>query len=781
MPQTILTEVLDVESNESSAVFTCATKRQFKTDSSTREAVVDELDRTVLVKVQFLSDTVFRLDLLPQPEIEQRESVLTGEIDAEPDVVQEETADEYTFVTDELNVAISKVPWAISVQDSDESTLFEEQRNDSSSKGVQRAFPLSFREEQVSNWPYRIDGCDMAFTLGSDERFYGTGERFTDLDKRNQQVSSWVTQPHGSETDEAYKNVPFYLSSRGYGLFVDTAERVDFDFGEQSTISGQIATDDSQLSLVFFGGSSYKEILSDYTELSGRPSLPPRWSLGLWASRYSFPDQEVTLKIANELRERKIPCDGLHLDISWMNDGHVSDLEWNLDNYPDPDALIDDLDELGYRVMVVEEPYLPVGTDAFETAVENGYLITDPRGDPYLLDRLSVSRHRAGIIDFTSTEACEWWQQKHESLVEQGIDGFWTDFGEYLPEDAILSNGKSGRSMRNVYPHLYQKTVFESIENSDRDIEPFIWARSGYSGSQSFPAHWGGDCSCTFDSMTSSLKGGLSLMLSGYAFWSHDIGGFSGTPTPELYIRWAQFGLLSSHARYHGKSEREPWEFGEESERIFREFAQLRYELLPYLHTYSAVAAETGIPLMRPLLLEYEDDPQVYDIDTSYLLGPDLLVVPVMNEGGSVEFYLPEGDWKDWWTDKWYEGGQWYRQDCDLDEIPLFVSGDSVLARDYRDRTQVEEPVSPGITVVLDAEGLATGKYYEDATGELHTISCRQENSDVIVDYPSDLEISNIEIFGVSGSPDSVWVNDKAYSINTNDDQIPDTIDLRYR
>ena len=781
MPQTILTEVIDSELDGTSAVFTCATERQFKTESSTREAIVEELDRTVQVKIEFLSDTVFRLDLLPQPEITKRESVLDGELDADPSVVQTETADQYSFTTDKIELTIKKDPWKISVSDTTGSTLFAEQRNDSSSKGVQRAFPLSFSEEQVSNWPYRISGCNIAFTLGSNERFYGTGERFTDLDKRNQLISSWVTQPHGSETDEAYKNVPFYLSSEGYGLFVDTSERVNFDFGKESTISGQISTDDTQLSLVFFGGSSYKEILSDYTALSGRPSLPPRWSLGLWASRYSFPDQEATLEVAKELRKREIPCDGIHLDISWMQDGHVSDLEWNLDNFPDPDALIKELDELGYRLMVVEEPYLPVGTEAFETAVDNEYLINDSGGDPYILDRLSVSRHRAGIVDFTNAEACDWWQQKHQSLVEQGIDGFWTDFGEYLPEDAILSNGKSGRAMRNMYPHLYQKTVFESIKHSDRDIKPFLWARSGYSGSQSFPAHWGGDCSCTFDSMISSLKGGLSLMLSGYSFWSHDIGGFSGTPTPELYIRWAQFGLLSSHARYHGKSVREPWEFGEESEQIFRKFARLRYRLLPYLYTYSEVATETGIPLMRPLLLEYEDDPQVYDIDSSYMLGPDLLVVPVMSEGGSVEFYLPEGDWKEWWTDEWYEGGQWYERECELDEIPLFVSGGSVLTLDDRNRTRVGEPAAPSIMIIFDSNGSATGKYFDARTEKSYMISCRQEDGKIILDYSTDLEPVNIEIFGVSGSPNSIWINDEEHSISAADSQFAASIDVQYR
>lgn len=780
MPQTILTKVVDTEINSRSAVFKCGTSRQFITESSTRDTVTKELDRTVEVELRFISNRVFRLDLLPQPEVEKHESALTGELDDEPEVTCTETDSEYLFETDELQVTIGKEPWSISVEDADGSTLFQEQRNDSSSKGIQRTFPLSFREEQVSNWPYRIDGCDISFKLGAGERFYGTGERFTDLNKRNQKVSSWVTQPHGSETGEAYKNVPFYLSSRGYGLFVDTDERVDFDFGDESTISGQIATDDSQLSLVFFTGSNFKNILSDYTKLSGRPSLPPRWGLGLWASRYSYPDQETTLEVANELREREIPCDGIHLDISWMQDGHVCDLEWNRSNFPDPDGLIDELDDLGYRLMVVEEPYVPVGTEAFETAIENNYLITDARGDPYLLDRLSVSRYRGGIIDFTNNEARKWWRKKHESLVEQGVDGFWTDFGEYLPEDAILSNGKSGRSMRNRYPHLYQKTVFKSIQTSNRDIEPFIWARSGYSGSQSFPVHWGGDSSCTFDSMISSLKGGLSLMLSGYAFWSHDIGGFSGTPTPELYVRWAQFGLLSTHARFHGRSAREPWEFGEESERIFRKFAQLRYSILPYLHTYSAVASKTGIPLMRPLLLEYEDDTQVYDIDTSYLLGPNLLVVPVMSEGGSVKFYLPEGNWKDWWHDNWYEGGQWYKRDCDLDEIPLFVAEGSVLARDQSHRMQIEGPVTPSITVVLDSDGFASGKYYDDGAGEFHTITCQQENEEITVKYPGEIQISSIKIHGASKPLDTVRINNQCRPVSAIEGQQATDVEIFY-
>jgi alpha-D-xyloside xylohydrolase len=616
---------------------------------------------------------------------------------------------------------------------------------------------VGFEEEIKSEWLYTVETTGIGFDLQPGEHYYGLGEQFTAFDRRGQSLDVAVTQPHTTNNTRAYKNVPFYLSTRGYGLLVDTIDRTEFSFGSgaDSAVGGEIRVHDDDFGFLFFAGPELDEVLATYTAVSGQPALPPKWSFGLWTSRYSYKTREELDRVTRRFREESIPCDGVHLDISWMRDGNISDLVWDETAFPNPESMIADLHERNFRVMLIEEPYLTVGSDAFSKARREGYLVDDDEGEPYLLDRLVVSKHRGGIVDFTNEAAVEWWQGKHRRLLSIGVDGFWTDFGEYLPDDAILSNGKSGARMRNQYPHRYQSTVWEAMAEAEQ--KPLLWGRSGWAGTQRFPVHWGGDSEATFASMAATLRGGLSLAVSGYGFWSHDIGGFDGTPSPELYIRWAQFGLLSSHARVHGKTPREPWEFGDEAVSIFRKFARLRYRLLPYLYTVAAETSETGLPVMRPLVLHYHDDPAVRTIETQYLLGRDLLVAPVLEPDGHVEVYLPEGTWIDYWSGRSYEGQQTIERTVPLDEMPLFVRAGSVIPKREPIESINDKPPEHLTLGVRPGEGTASGQYFDEKSGKMTTISVTTGDT-LTVTVDGRLPETTVEVMGAELKPSRIVV-----------------------
>jgi len=385
---------------------------------------------------------VFQFELRANPE-----SPDTGGQNADPDALATEVEPtvghedgELVLETAALTIRIGTDEWSFSVADATGRVLFEERRAQTDKKNDPGVWPLGFEERQTSEWLYTVDQTGIGFDIQPNEHYYGLGEQFAEFDKRGQSVDAWVAQPHSTDNQRAYKNVPFYLSSWGYGIYVDTDDRTEFSFGggTESAVGGEIRAHGDSLRFLFFEGSDIDDVLSRYTAVTGRPSVPPKWSFGLWASRYSYETREELERVTRRLRAEEIPCDGVHLDISWMRGGCLSGLEWDETAFPDPTELIRKLHADDYRLMLIEEPYLTAGSEAFKTALDNGYLVGDDGGNPYLLDRLVVSTHRGGIVDFTNDDAVEWWQAKHRDLLEMGVNGFWTDFGEYLPEDAIL-------------------------------------------------------------------------------------------------------------------------------------------------------------------------------------------------------------------------------------------------------------------------------------------------------------------------------------------------------
>jgi len=664
----------------------------------------------VAVTLRFFDPRTFRFELEVNPEVDPDRThpdYFEERVETDVDLSLAELDGELRVSSDALDVVVGLDDWAFRVVDPDRGeTVYEAQAHDLDVRADPRVDPLWFEEVEVNHGPRKVTEAGTAFALDPGERVYGLGEKFTGLDKTGGSYESWHVEPLGTETERAYKNVPFHLSNRGYGFLVDTTRRVRYDLGRESAASGQVAVDGDRVAFVFFYGPDLRDVLRQYTAFTGRPKRPPKWSFGVWMSRLGYESRAQLEEITDRVRAEEIPCDVVHLDPFWMRDRQSTDLVWDTEQFPDPEGMIDGLHENGFRLSLWEHPHVPVGTDAFTEGAREGYFVEDGTGKPYVMDRTCQGDYRGAIVDFTNPDAVDWWQAKHRRLLEMGVDTFKTDYGEYVPEDAVLANGRSGAAEHNLYPYRYNEAVYRAVEDYRGPDDTLLWGRAAWTGSQRYPVHWGGDPQTTFVGMAAALKGGLSASLSGFGYWSHDIGGFQGEPDREVYVRWAQFGLLSSHSRCHGTTPREPWAFGEEALEIFREYARLRYRLLPYLYSVADEAARTGLPSVRPLLLEYQDDPLVADLDDQFLLGTDLLVAPVFDGATTRDVYLPEGEWVDWWTDERHAGGRTVAVDAPLDRMPIFVRAGALVP--LREATETVQPGTPGaltLRAVLPAVG----------------------------------------------------------------------------
>ncbi|WP_299540247.1 alpha-xylosidase [uncultured Streptomyces sp.] len=515
--------------------------------------------------------------------------------------------------------------------------------------------------------------------LGVGEQVYGLGERFTPFVKNGQVVDMWQADG-GTSSEQAYKNVPFYLSSRGYGVFVNHPGKVSFEVGSEAVGQVQFSVEDQTMEYFVVAGPTPKDVLTRYTGLTGRPALPPAWSFGLWLTT-SFTtsyDEATVNSFVDGMAERGIPLSVFHFDCFWMREYQWSDFEWDPEVFPDPVGMIARLKEKGLRICVWINPYIAQKGALYEEGARKGYFVETPDGDVWQWDKWQAGM---ALVDFTNPEATAWYQGKLKALLDQGVDGFKTDFGERIPTDVVWHDGSDTERMHNYYTHLYNKAVFEVLEKERGAGEAVLFARSATAGGQQYPVHWGGDCWSSFEAMGESLRGGLSLSLSGFGFWSHDIGGFEGTPDPAVFKRWLAFGLLSSHSRLHGSSSyRVPWEFGDEAVDVARQFTRLKHRLMPYLYGAAVEAHRTGVPMMRPMLLEFPGDPSARPLDRQYLLGPDLLVAPVFSADGRVEYYVPEGTWTHLLTGETVTGPVWRDETHGFDSLPLLVRQGAVLA-----------------------------------------------------------------------------------------------------
>ena len=526
---------------------------------------------------------------------------------------------------------------------------------------------------------------DAHLSVDIDERIYGLGERFTPFVKNGQTVDMW-NEDGGTCTEIAYKNIPFYLSSKGYGVFVNDSGPVSYEICSEQVSRVQMCVPGEKIDLMIVGGENMKGALSNYCALSGYPALPPAWTFGLWltSSFTTSYDEKTVTSFVDGMKERDIPLSVFHYDCYWMRESEWCNFTWDERVFPDPVNMLKRMKEKGLHVCVWINPYIGQKSPLFKEAMDNNFLLSKENGDVWQWDRWQAGM---GLVDFTNPDACAWYKSKLRALVEMGVDCFKTDFGERVPTDVKYFDSSDPLRMHNYYTYLYNKCVFELLEECKGKGNAVVFARSATAGGQKFPVHWGGDCTADYPSMAESLRGGLSLCMSGFGFWSHDISGFANTAPHHLFKRWVAFGLLSTHSRLHGDtSYRVPWLFskegeenGEEACAVTKHFTELKCSLMPYIYASAIEAHKTGVPVMRAMALEFENDQNALNLDRQYMLGADIMVAPVFKENGNVDYYLPEGKWTHLLTNETRVGGKWYNDTYDFFSLPLYVRENTVL------------------------------------------------------------------------------------------------------
>ncbi|MCD8262240.1 MAG: alpha-xylosidase [Bacteroides sp.] len=516
----------------------------------------------------------------------------------------------------------------------------------------------------------------LSFKAMPDETFTGTGERFAKMDLSGRTFQLKNQDGQGVNNRRTYKNIPFYLSSRIYGVFYHTCAYSKLSLADHSTRSVQFLSDQPEIDLFLIAGETPEEVLKGYRSLTGYPSMPPLWSFGVWMSRMTYFSADEVEEVCNRMRREKYPCDVIHLDTGWFKTDWLCEWKFNDERFPDPEGFIRALKEKGYRVSLWQLPYIAEGAEQITEACENHYIGKIHRQQQSEGSNFSTLDY-AGTIDFTYPAATDWYKGLLKKLLDMGVVCIKTDFGENIHMDAQYHN-MPPELLNNLYALLYQKAAYEIT----RDVtgEGIIWARAGWAGCQRYPLHWGGDSASTWDGMAGSLKGGLHFGLSGFAFWSHDVPGFHSLPDfmnssveEDLYVRWTQFGVFSSHLRYHGTHKREPWHYPTIAS-IIKKWWNLRYGLIPYIVEQSRKAIDSGYPLLRALIFHHPEDKLCRHIDDQYYFGDDFLVAPVMNSENRREVYLPEGEWVDFFTGEAYTGKQWLtRENIPLETMPVYV------------------------------------------------------------------------------------------------------------
>ncbi len=555
--------------------------------------------------------------------------------------------------------------------------------------------------------------------LDVDEYVYGLGERFTPFVKNGQVVEMW-NEDGGTASEIAYKNIPFYVTNKGYGILVDNEGDVAYEIASEKVERIQFSVEGERLDYYVISGKTPMGTVEKYTDLTGKPALPPAWSFGLWLTT-SFTtnyDEATTSSFIQGMADRQIPLHVFHFDCYWMDAYEWCNFEWDPATFPDPKGMLKRYHDRGLHICVWINPYIGQKSCLFKEGKENGYLVKKKDGSVWQTD---LWQPGMALVDFTNPDAVAWYQGKLKTLLDMGVDCFKTDFGERIPvKDIMYFDHSNPVKMHNYYTYLYNQAVFELLERERGTGEAVLFARSATVGGQQFPAHWGGDCSASYVSMAETLRGGLSLSLGGFGFWSHDISGFESTAPADIYKRWCQFGLLSSHSRLHGSSSyRVPWLFDDEACEILKEFVNLKCRLMPYLYGQAVRSHTEGRPVLRPMVLDFPQDRACDTLDRQYMFGDSLLVAPIFKENGEVQYYLPEGTWYNLITEKEVTGGKWQKETHDYHSLPLMVRPNSILPLGNNDQ-RPDYDYEDGVTLVVSAfdEGAEASVEIPDLSGE---------------------------------------------------------------
>lgn len=570
------------------------------------------------------------------------------------------------------------------------------------------------------------------------ECVYGLGERFAAYVKNGQSIDMWNADG-GTASEQTYKNIPFYMTNRGYGIFVEDTSDVSFEVASEKVERVQFSAEGETIVYDVIYGGTPKTVLDGYTALTGRPALMPAWSFGLWLST-SFTtnyDEKTATSFIQGMADRDIPLSVFHFDCFWMKGFNWCDFTWDEETFPDPVGMLKRYHDRGLHLCCWINPYIGQASPLFREGMEHGYLLKKTNGDVWQTDLWQAGM---GILDVTNPDARAWYCDHLRKILRMGVDCLKTDFGERIPvRDIAYYDGKDPLHMHNYYTFLYNKMVFDLLKEERGEGEAILFARSATAGSQQFPVHWGGDNSASYVSMAETLRAGLSMSHSGFGFWSHDISGFEQTAPADVYKRWAAFGLLSSHSRLHGSSSyRVPWLFDEESCDVVRKFTRLKCRLMPYLYGAAVEAHEHGTPMMRPMMLEFPDDPACDTLDRQYMMGESLLVAPVFHADSHVDYYLPDGLWTSLLDGRKVQGGHWQKETHDFLSLPLMVRPGTVLPMGkHDDRPDYDYTDGLELHVYQLAEGQTVTVKIPDLKGQLaatYTVTMKNGKAEVVTD-----------------------------------------------
>ncbi|MBR5698688.1 MAG: alpha-xylosidase [Prevotella sp.] len=615
-------------------------------------------DPNLRISIEFVSPKAARIRMLTTPVIPDNKDVddpmfgdvfkvryysnVNGEKVEIPCWPSTDNGNSVVYKSENGSIEIQRFPFRIVLKDAKGKILTQTRHIIDNDSTQVKLLPLSFIKRGSDN----SRSVNPVFLLSPGERIYGCGESFTSLNKVGQKVHLSVTDPQGPETDGMYKPVPFYFSNRGYGIFMHTSAPVTADFGASYIGAQRLFMADEQIDLFVFFGSP-KEILDEYTNVTGKSLMPPLWSFGTWMSRITYFSQEEGLEIARQLRAHKIPSDVIHFDTGWFGVDWQCDYEFAKDRFKDPEGMLKQLAKDGFHTCLWQLPYFTPKNRFFTEIVEKGLHVKNAAGGMPVED---------AILDFSNPETVSWYQSKITNLLKQGVSTIKCDFGEAAPYNGIYHSGLGGLYEHNLYPLRYNKALWEAV-NRQYFGEGIIWARSAWAGSQRYALHWGGDAATNNIGMLGDLRGGLSFGLSGFSFWSHDMGGFVTASPEDIYCRWLPFGFLSSHTRAHGAPPTEPWLISESFTKAFRECAEMKYKLMPYVYAQAKDCSERGLPMVRALLVEFPQDPGAWLVEDEYMFGSQMLVAPLLESGNERMVYLPQGKWIDYQSGKVYEGG----------------------------------------------------------------------------------------------------------------------------
>ena len=621
-------------------------------------------DPSLPFSITFVSPRTIRLRLSTRavPLRDAESLMLAGPVpvDRSWSVQQDDKAISYRSAYGE--VRIIRQPWHIEIYDQ-RGHLLTRTQNIGDPATFITPIPFSF-VRRASDLNRRIAAT---FELQHDEKIFGCGESFTRLNKRGQRINIYTRDGMGTQNEFMYKPIPFFLSNNGYGMFVHTSAPLTFDFGKFYDAHNVIYSGDEDLDLFIFLGEP-KDILTEYTALTGRSPVPPLWSFGFWMSRITYNSEDQVREVAKQLREHQVPADVIHLDTGWFETDWRSDFRFSPTRFHDPAKMLSDLKQMGFHVSLWQYPYFTSKNDLWKDLVAHGYQVKNEGGQLPFED---------ATLDLSNSEAVKWYQAKLASLLKLGVGAIKVDFGEGAPLTGQYASGRTGWYEHNLYPLRYNKAVAEITKQVTGDN--IIWARSAWAGSQRYPLHWGGDAENTNSAMAGELRGGLSFGLSGFTYWSHDVGGFVLRAPRDLYRRWLAWGVLTSHTRAHGAPPREPWEYDEALTEDFRRALGLKYSLMPYIYAQAKDSSAHGYPMLRALFFEYPNDPGSWQIDDEYMFGSNLLVAPLFAETETRKVYLPPGDWIDYQTGKVYPGAQWHEIKAGAIPVVLLVKNHSVL------------------------------------------------------------------------------------------------------